>query len=356
MISSELIKGGLDFVDKKHKTIISTKEKENVCLQCIGNDVDDNIKNFIISWRVFCKYHSPGDSNYTIELNDCMNTILRTSHTLNADEWCEIVHRLVNLSPQDFSKFINKVLGASDKLKNITKLLFTTWRLMIETFFIEFLKLRNELIVKKNKAAQKKGDLAKNDLGDLKKKWAHANTRFSIDTSSHIIYFSTANGYKYKLAPHILTGHTETKILFDKLNKYSYLGFCIKKPLFRLSKLLEFPLSELFGAIIAIEEELEHKKTIVPDLSDLQNILDRYKSNQSDQFIQSNQITQHDPADKRHAFAELKTMSTDKLYENMELLIKKLMSAKNNTKNEELAHIPIIKLFNEINNIILSYI
>ncbi len=369
MISTELIQGGfagggfsrnsagrVKIIDIFRSGSIGDVKNDS-CPTRLGDDVEDKMKNFVISWRVFCQYYSVGDNSYPSKLNEKLNDLFISSNELTPSEWVKVV-RLINKLPHaDFYKLANRILGASDKLHLIIKVIFMNYRDLLERIFRRFLVLQG----------------LDPGLPKLEAKWKALDKKFKIESTSPMLYFSTYFGLTFKNARPKFS--TRFSSLDSALKKYKYLGFCRKKPIYRLQVLLDFPVIELLEAI----NTLDPKSLKSFDFTLLQKVIDEY--NQHKHKLKSPPIPESKKFDflygdklrKGHDFEDsLRSHEVEKLprtgmkvrkFEDtlegkmkkaMDELIEKLVKYRDDLEKKEEFNVDLVTHLNEINTAIVS--
>lgn len=199
-----------------------------------------------------------------------MKSILNSTACLNLQESIIIINGYLDLGGAELAEvFIDKY-----DLKYIfvesAQALFKTWVMYIEKLMVMYINYRNAYIQKHK--LQKTDSM--NHMDELYENWMAIDKYYKIETSSPVLLYANFPSIPYDL-PWLRQLYTEddiwevkptpihlsisklpqTKKLEDAIKNFTYLGFCPRRPLYRLQKLFEFPIEELILSIDALSQK-----------------------------------------------------------------------------------------------------
>lgn len=220
----------------------------------VGDKVIYVLKGKMLSWTIFrkknknpnlnsIKYIVSKIFNYTFTSDSFGALLLDLEEVLNIPEKM-MYNRLLS------EMFIHDILSLS-----------------LYRLFNNIVNLIENLIISFNKALSNIG-VNSNNITDLMNNWNVINERNNIQSSSLLILMSNPS-FKLplnnedklkkfiwdittsaKCTPEILKYYTA---FITKFAKFVYLGFCPKKPIYRIKELLKFPMNELVLLILHID-------------------------------------------------------------------------------------------------------
>jgi hypothetical protein len=226
----------------------------------VGNKTSVKLRDKILEWGAFNEIYKDIETLDTAGEDALCRTVklVTSSHNcLNIENTLNVLKMIYALSDEKLSQMFIRRFNFVDVATSALKSVFVNWVKYLENAVIEYAKARNKYI---------KGS-EKNDVNELQKNWAAIDAYYGIDSSSPLLLYTSFPEHPYVL-PWLRSKYTEsdvwdiqplpfywsvddvpsTKKLNELVKKFTYLGFCPKRPKYRLQKLFEFPLEELFEA------------------------------------------------------------------------------------------------------------
>lgn len=268
----EVIEGGVDNVDDSQGSggtslTISGGKKRDVTKR-VGNKASVTLRDKILEWGAFNEIYPDVDKLDKAGMQEMCKTVklVIDSHTcLNPENTLEILKIMYNLPDEKLSKMFLQRFNFSASTKDALRSIYVNWVDHLESAVINYTKTRNAYI-KKN---SKKDPI--NKVEDLYKNWSAIDAYYNIQSSSPILLYSNFPKIPYEL-PWLRGRFTENDVwdvypsmfywgvsevkettkLENEIRQFTYLGFCPRRPKYRLKKLFDFPLDTLYKATEAL--------------------------------------------------------------------------------------------------------
>jgi hypothetical protein len=261
--------GGLDTVDDHESnggftlSISGGKSKPKRTL-IVGNKASSKLRNKILEWGAFKEMYPDIEKLDTVGLSSLCNTVklvIDSKNCLSPEDTLEVLKMMYELPDEKLSHMFLRRFNFGAPTKTALKSIFVNWVHHLETAVVDYTKARDAYITKN------KLDDDPNNVKDLLKNWTALDNYYNIQSSSPILLYSSFPSKPYDLPwlrgafveidvwdlyPRpfywIVKGVPETIVLDKAVKKFTYLGFCPKRPKFRLQELFKFPLDELHKA------------------------------------------------------------------------------------------------------------
>lgn len=253
----------------------------------VGNQASLTIRDKILEWGAFREVYNDIDKlddAGTETMCKIVRTVLDSHHCMGADDTLEILRETYQLPEKKMCQMFLKKFDFSNSVKIALRTIFSIWVKHLENLIKMYSDLRNNYIIKNPHA----GNI--NDIKILMKKWKAIDKYYGIHTSSFLLLYTNFPQIPYDL-PWLRGKFTEDdtwdihpatfewnisgipiiKTLEDELKKFVYLGFCPKRPKYRMTKLFEFPVVQLYDAIEALggrifPEKYEEVATMIANI------------------------------------------------------------------------------------------
>lgn len=233
--------------------------------QIVGNKTAVKLRDKILEWGAFKEVYTDIEKLDTAgeaALCKTVKLVTDSQNCLDIDNTLSVLEMIYALPDEKLSQMFIRRFNFADATKKALRSIFVNWVEHLETAIIEYAKARNAYI---------KGSEKKNDVNKLQKNWMAIDSYYGIDSSSPLLLYTSFPENPYVL-PWLRGDYTEsdvwdiypltfywivdgvqaTKKLDDLIRKFTYLGFCPRRPKYRLQKLFEFPLEELYEATKAL--------------------------------------------------------------------------------------------------------
>lgn len=259
-------RGGLDNVDDSETSggfalSFSGGSKGHIKTKIVGNKVLIKLRDKILEWGAFKEVYQnieTLDKAGEDALCKTVKIITDSKTCLNLNNTLSVLKMIYLLPDEKLSQMFIRRFNFAEATQIALRSIYTNWVNHLETAIIEYAKARNLYI---------KGSDKKNDVDELQKNWEAIDEYYGINSSSPLLLYTSFPENPYVL-PWLRGIYTESDewdicplpfywtvsgvqstITLDKLvKKFTYLGFCPRRPKYRLEKLFEFPLEELYKA------------------------------------------------------------------------------------------------------------
>lgn len=211
-----------------------------------GNKYQTSVRNQISNWRtfvsVYCKDAKLTEQYHSVVVrvvSDMLNINPPLGESVGVAALCQM-----------FAKIL---AGRLDTGLDITYTVYEPMSLAVRSVFMIWKNHIETLLVKYNKTLPKP-----NDLSEMIPVWKQLDEKYEIHSSSILILFalnpdsphavvSSSHVKKWTPeAPKFVWGtDKKSAALVKALESFRYLGFCPRRPIFRLRELMKFPIREL---------------------------------------------------------------------------------------------------------------
>jgi hypothetical protein len=231
----------------------------------VGNKTSVKLRDKILEWGAFKEVYNDIEKLDTAgeeALCKTVKLVTDSQNCLDLDNTLSVLEMIYTLPDEKLSQMFIRRFNFADATKSALRSVYVNWVEYLETAIIEYVKARNSYI---------KGSEKKNDVNKLQKNWEAIDSYYGINSSSPLLLYTSFPENPYVLPwlrgkytesdvwdiyPRtfhwIVNGVPSTKKLDELISKFTYLGFCPRRPKYRLQKLFEFPLEELYEATKAL--------------------------------------------------------------------------------------------------------
>jgi hypothetical protein len=239
----------------------------------VGNKTSVKLRDKILEWGAFKEVYTDIeklDTDGETALCKTVKLVTDSQNCLDLDNTLSVLEMIYGLSDEKLSQMFIQRFNFADATKSALRSVYVNWVEHLETAIIEYAKARNSYIKESEK---------KNDVDKLQKNWEAIDAYYGIKSSSPLLLYTSFPENPYVLPwlrgtytesdvwdiyPQTfyweVTGVQTTKKLDDLIRKFTYLGFCPRRPKYRLQKLFEFPLEELYEATKALGGKVPNTK------------------------------------------------------------------------------------------------
>lgn len=274
-------KGGFNNVDDMKAsggfTLQFSGGKGKKTTHIVGNKTSVKLRDKILEWGAFKEIY-PDIANLddagTKAMCNTVKLVMDSRICLNAEDTLEVLKIMYNLPDEKLSQMFIRRFNFGSSTIMALKSIYVNWVNHLETCVVNYTKARDAYIDKNNIKVNK------NDVDKLHKNWNAIDNYYGINSSSPLLLYSSFPETPYILPwlrgtfteddvwdiypePFYWTvpGVSATATLEKAIKKFTYLGFCPRRPKYRLKKLFEFPLKELYEATVALGGKPKSKIT-----------------------------------------------------------------------------------------------
>lgn len=267
-----VVQGGIDNVDDPERSggisLAISGGKNRTTTKKIGNKASVKLRDKILEWGAFKEIYPDVDKLDSAGVHAMCKTVtlvIDSRTCLSPEHTLEVLKTMYNLPDEKLSQMFLRRFNFGETTVEALRSIYVNWVDHVESAVIEYIKTRNAYI-KKNAT---KDHI--NDINVLYKNWNAIDKYYNIQSSSPILLYSSFPEIPYDL-PWLRGAFTEgdvwdiyplmfhwdvvgvkkTEKLEKEIRKFNYLGFCPRRPKYRLMKLFEFPLDSLYEATEAL--------------------------------------------------------------------------------------------------------
>lgn len=232
----------------------------------VGNKSSDTVRDKMLEWGAFMEIYPDLEKLDTSGMKAMCKTVklvIDSQNCLNPEDTLEILKTIYALPDEKLSQMFIRRFNFRESTKDALESIYVNWVDHLEKEVINYIQTREKYVAEK-------GGIS-NDVKVLMKNWNAVDKYYNISSSSPLLLYTRFPERPYDL-PWLRGTFTEADVwgiyplpfywivkgvpatlkLDKKLKKFTYLGFCPRRPKFRLSKLFEFPLEELHIATRAL--------------------------------------------------------------------------------------------------------
>jgi hypothetical protein len=271
-------KGGINNVDVAEASggfALSFSGGSNVRpkTKIVGNKTSVNLRDKILEWGAFKEVYTDIeklDKFGEMALCKTVKLVTDSKNCLDLNNTLCVLKMIYALPDEKLSQMFIRRFDLAEATTSALRSVYVNWTDHLEIAIIEYAKVRNSYIKDSEK---------KNDVHKLHTNWEAIDSYYGIKSSSPLLLYTSFPKSPYVL-PWLRGAYTEsdvwdiyplaftwtaqgvktTKKLDALIHKFTYLGFCPRRPMYRLQKLFEFPLEELYEATEALGGKVPNNK------------------------------------------------------------------------------------------------
>jgi len=240
--------------------------KNNRTTKIVGNKSSINLRDKMLEWGAFSEIYPDVDKLDSAGINAMCKTVklvIDSQTCLKPGDTLEVLKSMYSLPDEKLSQMFIKRFNFGSSTVDALRSVYVNWVDHLESEVINYIETREKYITGKSEQS--------NDVKVLMKNWNAMDKYHGINSSSPILLYTSFPEIPYDLPwlrgtftegdiwdvyplPFywIVKGVSETLQLEKSIADFNYLGFCPRRPKYRLKKLFEFPLDKLHSATKAL--------------------------------------------------------------------------------------------------------
>jgi hypothetical protein len=234
----------------------------------VGNRTSVCMRDKILEWGTFNEMYPDmgrlGDSGEK-SLCNTVKLIISSQSCMDLSSTLEILKITYDMPDKQMAQLFIRRFKFSAATIDTLRAIYSNWSDYLESAVIAYDHARADYIEKYQTAD------SPNDIALLTQNWSAVDKYYHINSSKPILLFSQfpnrpydlpwlrgafTEGDEWDVMPSLfnwkVNGVPEVDSLVKYLTSFVYLGFCPKRPKYRLTQLLTFPIDQLRDAIVAL--------------------------------------------------------------------------------------------------------